>query len=197
MTCWLFLSWWMLKVRILSPIFQPCKASTNNVLKGGAKALWLCTLKRYEAAIYVALVALLLCSRYSFLSDKRTDSTCWATALMSKASGVTQIYFGLSQGGTWPRETRDWKMQRWESCGTSFREYPWISSSMGIVQCLVQATLKSQKIWSFLHMLWKTISRFDQPYYLKIFPVLPFNFISVICYVKFSKVYIFFHMRHQ
>lgn len=99
MTRWLFLSWWMLKVRIISPILQPCKASTNSVLEGDARAFWLCTLKRYEAVIYVELVALLSCLCCSFLSNKRTDSICWATALISEASGVTQIYFGLLRGG--------------------------------------------------------------------------------------------------
>lgn len=52
MTCWLFLRWWMLKVRIISPVFQTCKANTKNVLKGDARALWLRTLKRDKAAIY-------------------------------------------------------------------------------------------------------------------------------------------------
>lgn len=88
------------------------------------------------------LVALLLCSCYSFLSDKRTDSICWATALISGASGVTQISFGLLQGAMWPRETRDRKRQRWESRGTSCSEYPRISNRLGIVWCLVQAAFK-------------------------------------------------------
>lgn len=96
MTRCLFLSWWMLEVRIIPPILQPWKARTNNVLDGDARALWLRALKRNNTAIYVELVALLLCSSYSFLSDKRTDSICWATALISEASGAAQINYGLS-----------------------------------------------------------------------------------------------------
>lgn len=42
----------MLKVRIISHASQTCKASTKNVLEGDARALWLCTLKKDEAAIY-------------------------------------------------------------------------------------------------------------------------------------------------
>lgn len=42
----------MLKVRIISPVFQACKASSKNVLEGHVRALWLCTLKREETSIY-------------------------------------------------------------------------------------------------------------------------------------------------
>lgn len=128
-----------------------------------------------EAAIYVGLVAFLLCSCYSFLSDKRTDSICWATALISEASGVTQIYFGLSEGGMWPRETRDRKIWRWESYGTCSENIPGFQAGWAL-SILVQATWKWQKIWSFLIMPWKSISHSDQSY-LNVFPVLPFNFV--------------------
>lgn len=135
----------MLKVRIISRIFQPCKASTNNALEGDARALWLYALKREKAAIYVEWVALMSCSNYSFLSDKSTHSTSCATALISEASGVTQIYFGLSQGGLWPRQIRDRKTWRWESCSTWFSEYPWTADRMGIAQSLVQGPFKMTK----------------------------------------------------
>lgn len=60
MTCWLCLSWWMPTARIISPIFQPCKASPDNVLEGDARPLWLCTPKRYDAAKGVSCFAVVL-----------------------------------------------------------------------------------------------------------------------------------------
>lgn len=48
----------------------------QKCLEGDAKPLWLCMLKRYGAAICKELAALLLCSGYSILSDKRTHSIC-------------------------------------------------------------------------------------------------------------------------
>lgn len=159
------------------------------VWKGDAEALWLRAPKRYEAAISAESLAFLLCSRYLLLSDERSDSIRWATAPISEATGVTQIYSGLSQGDVWPRETRDQKTQRWESCVSSFREYPWICPAPhpGYFYMTKDLELPPRApedhftVWS----VWKYFLRFH---------LILFN--SITCYVKLSKVYIFFHTLH-
>lgn len=150
-----------------------------------------------EAAIYVGLVAFLLCSCYSFLSDKRTDSICWATALISEASGVTQIYFGLSEGGMWPRETRDRKIWRWESYGTCSENIPGFQAGWALSTALSRLLGNDKRFGASslchgraFHILISLIWMYFPCFHLTLFN-------SVTCYVRFSEVCVFFHMLHQ
>lgn len=88
-------------------------------------------------------------------------------------------------------------MWRWESWGSSFSEYPWTAGRMGIAQSLVQGSFKMTKDleltpygledhFRLISLIWMYFLRFD---------LALFN--SVICYEKFSEVYVFFHVLHQ